>query len=56
MADPIGCAAGCKRSVPDETAASHAGWENLPISTRWRCPDCTRELAAVNAPKETPNE
>jgi hypothetical protein len=56
MADPITCAAGCKRYVADEAAASAAGWENLPISTRWRCVACTRELAAVNAPKEFPDE
>lgn len=52
IADPISCAAGCKRSMPDEKTATNAGWESLPISARWRCPDCMRELAAFNAPKE----
>lgn len=48
MADPIGCSAGCKRSVPDEKAASEAGWSLLDISQRWRCPTCTTELETVD--------
>lgn len=46
--DPIVCAAGCKREVADIDAAQAAGWENLPITNRWRCPACWRELQAVN--------
>lgn len=44
MSDAIVCSAGCKRHMPDQDAASAAGWECLAISTRWRCPDCTHEL------------
>jgi len=47
--DPITCAAGCKRTAADETAATAAGWEHLPISRRWRCPQCWRELQAINS-------
>jgi hypothetical protein len=43
----IGCSAACKREVTDMDAALAAGWECLPITGRWRCPDCTRELVAV---------
>jgi hypothetical protein len=44
------CSAGCKSEIPaDET--SLRGWENLPITGRWRCPQCWRELQAVNAPR-----
>lgn len=56
MIDPIYCAAACKRNVPDEKAASDAGWSFLPIMQRWRCPDCGRELAAVNNPPEEKSE
>jgi len=51
--DPITCAAGCKRIVADEDAAAFAGWEYLPITQRWRCPACWRELQAVNFPDRT---
>jgi len=44
----VGCSAGCMRSIP-ESQTSHAGWENLPITGRWRCPQCWRELQAVNS-------
>lgn len=56
MADPITCSAGCKRAVPDIDTASAAGWENLPISNRWRCSDCTRELREVNESSRAPTE
>lgn len=52
--DPISCAAGCKRIVADEQAAEKAGWELLPITGRWRCPVCWRELQAVNKPRDQP--
>jgi hypothetical protein len=44
MTDSIVCSAGCKRQARDDDAALALGWEVLPISTRWRCLDCTREL------------
>jgi len=49
QSDPsaITCSAGCKRDMPDEQAASQAGWEILPITGRWRCGQCGRELAAI---------
>lgn len=43
--DLISCSAGCKRAVEEP---EKVGWEFLPISRRWRCPDCTRELDQVN--------
>jgi hypothetical protein len=52
--DPISCAAGCKRMVPDEDAAIAKGWSHLDISRRWRCPACWLELQAVNARKASP--
>lgn len=39
--------------APD--AASAAGWGQLPITNRWRCPHCTRELQLANALPGTPN-
>lgn len=51
MADALTCSAGCKREAADEKAASNLGWELLPISQRWRCPECTHALQAVNEPK-----
>ena len=48
MADPITCAAGCKREVADMDSAIAASWDYLPITGRWRCPDCTGELVEVN--------
>ena len=44
MTDSIVCSAGCKRQAHDDDAALALGWEVLPITTRWRCLDCTREL------------
>jgi hypothetical protein len=48
MPDPIFCAAGCKRSVADESEAVAKGWECLEITNRYRCPQCWRELREVN--------
>jgi hypothetical protein len=52
MADDavLHCAAGCQRTVADQAEALAQGWENLPITNRWRCPHCWRELQAVNRP------
>lgn len=47
-AERIGCSAGCKRDVANLDEALAAGWDSLPISGRWRCPDCTRELIAAS--------
>jgi len=56
MADPIVCSSGCKRALPDIDAASAAGWECLPITGRWRCPECRIELWRVNERfRDTPN-
>ena len=49
--DTIVCSAGCKRTVLDTDSALAAGWERLPISGRWRCPNCYRELKAINERK-----
>lgn len=49
MADDIGCSAGCRRMARDIDHAASLGWDCLPITNRWRCPDCTRELRQVNA-------
>lgn len=39
------CAGGCGRVILDpETNPSEPGWGYLPISGRWRCGQCTREL------------
>ena len=46
--EEISCSAGCKRTIPDIDKALAAGWENLPISRRWRCPQCYRELKTIN--------
>jgi hypothetical protein len=46
----VSCSAGCKREVL-LSEAERTGWENLPITGRWRCPQCWRELQAINAPK-----
>lgn len=43
----VACVGGCKRTVPDMEAASHAGWRYLEIQNRWRCPECNRELRAA---------
>ena len=42
--------AGCKRTASNEKDAVWLGWECLPITGRWRCPQCRRELEAVNRP------
>lgn len=52
MAEPVSCAGGCGKVVPDDTAAEAAGWEFLPISRRYRCGQCTRELQEASKPKE----
>lgn len=39
----VTCRDGCGRAVP-HTELEHSGWSLLPISLRWRCPACTREL------------
>jgi hypothetical protein len=46
--EPLPCAAGCKRTVEDEAAASAAGWSFLPVTARYRCPHCERELKAAD--------
>lgn len=46
--DPIACAAGCKRTVADADAALQAGWELLPITGRYRCAVCWRDLNAAS--------
>lgn len=51
--DPIACAAGCKRTVADEDEATAKAWEFLPITKRYRCPACRRELYQVNGRVES---
>jgi len=48
--EPIACSSGCKNTQPSAEAATAAGWERLPITGRWRCPECWRELLGVNKP------
>ena len=50
--DPIYCSAGCKRFVMSEKEAEEKFWDFLPISRRYRCPQCRRELEAINKPKD----
>lgn len=45
----VTCSAGCKREIQVSQLAT-AGWELLPISGRYRCGSCWRELQAVNNP------
>lgn len=48
MAEEVACSAGCKRTAAlPEDGTSPPGWEQLPISGRWRCPHCYRELIAA---------
>jgi hypothetical protein len=46
--DAIVCRDGCKRSLPDMDAATQAGWHYLSLQSKWRCPDCARELREAN--------
>ena len=45
----IGCASGCgRKATPADLSLK--GWSLLPISGRYRCPQCWRDLQRVNAP------
>lgn len=45
----IVCSAGCKRSgVLAADGTPPAGWEQLPITGRWCCSQCWRDLTAAN--------
>lgn len=42
------CAGGCGRVIIDPaTNPSEPGWSYLPITGRWRCGQCERELREV---------
>lgn len=43
----ISCAGGCKREWPAAHIAK-SGWDLLPISGRYRCIQCWKELQQVN--------
>lgn len=47
-ADAINCTDGCGRSVPDVAEANAQAWSLLQITGRWRCPQCSRQLRAIN--------
>lgn len=47
-AQPIPCQDGCKRNAADEADAQAKGWTRMPLTGRYRCPDCVRALAKVN--------
>jgi hypothetical protein len=49
---PIFCGDGCKRTATPAEAES-GGWFFLPISRRYRCPACWRELKRVNETEPT---
>ena len=40
------CVGGCARSKRNEESAEMSGWELLPVSRRYRCGECTRDLRA----------
>jgi hypothetical protein len=50
--DHITCTDSCGRKVLID-AVEQSGWSFLPITRRWRCPQCWRDLQAVNV-KEFP--
>lgn len=43
----VGCRDGCGKQVT-ESEAMRTNWRWLPISKRWRCPDCGRALDAAD--------
>lgn len=52
----VSCSAGCKRvGQMGEGGAPPPGWEQLPITGRWRCPHCYRELEAARSIEGTPS-
>lgn len=57
MAQEIACSTGCKRTaLLPENGNPPDGWEQLQITSRWRCPHCYRELTAANYIPGTPSE
>ena len=48
MDESIGCSSGCGRRVEDLDEGLQKGWEFLPITQRYRCPQCYRDLKAVS--------
>lgn len=45
----VPCSAGCKRvAVLPDDGSPPSGWECLPITGRWRCAQCWRELTAAS--------
>lgn len=57
MTNEVVCSAGCKRSTvltPEGTAP--AGWEQLPLSGRFRCMQCFRELDAAQRVTGAPHD
>lgn len=54
MAIEARCTDGCGKSTT-EKEAEHQGWQRLQITGRWRCPDCTMDLARINM-KDKQNE
>lgn len=44
----IGCSAGCGRTDVMIDGKLPPDWDQLPLTGRYRCTTCTRELAAVS--------
>ena len=42
----IVCLGGCSRAKSTAEAAELSGWEFLPVTLRYRCGECTRNLRA----------
>lgn len=42
-------------AMPDEQL-ERLGWVYLPVSRRWRCPNCVHALAVVGFADERPSE
>lgn len=50
----VRCQDGCGRRASSDASAEAQGWLRLPITGRWRCPQCARALDEVNKPKDQP--
>lgn len=49
------CSAGCKKSfVPPPDGTCPPGWEQLPLTNRWRCMECFRSLQEAQKYPGTP--
>lgn len=51
--DLIGCRDECGRKVASPEEAEAKAWRMMEVSRGWRCPECARALAEVNARSST---